>query len=96
MIPPTSKRFDVFPPLTGGCSEGLDVFRFFCKLVHTADYTLTHSVYSVQSSSYDLTFRCCSRQRWPARARRKVSGKSAMELGKGEKTHADISRVVLT
>ena len=26
MIPP--KRFDIFPP-TGGCSEGLDAFRFF-------------------------------------------------------------------
>ena len=31
MIPP--KRFDIFP-LTGGCSEGLDAFRFlFKKLV---------------------------------------------------------------
>ena len=28
MIPP--KRFDIFP-LTGGCSEGLDAFRFFFK-----------------------------------------------------------------
>ena len=28
MIPP--KRFDIFP-LTGECSEGLDVFRFFFK-----------------------------------------------------------------
>ena len=27
MIPP--KRFNIFPPLTGGCSEGLDAFRFF-------------------------------------------------------------------
>ena len=27
MIPP--KRFDIFFPLTGGCSEGLDAFRFF-------------------------------------------------------------------
>ena len=27
LIPP--KRFDIFPPLTGGCSEGLDAFRFF-------------------------------------------------------------------
>ena len=26
MIPP--KRFDIFFPLTGGCSEGLDAFRF--------------------------------------------------------------------
>ena len=29
MIPP--KRFDI-SPLTGGCSEGLDVFRFFFKI----------------------------------------------------------------
>ena len=27
MIPP--KRFDIPPPLTGGCSEGLDALRFF-------------------------------------------------------------------
>ena len=28
IIPP--KRFDIFPPLTGGCPEGLiDAFRFF-------------------------------------------------------------------
>ena len=30
MIPP--KRFDIFP-LTGGCSEGLDAFRFFFKIM---------------------------------------------------------------
>ena len=29
LIPP--KRFDIFPP-TGGCSEGLDAFKFFFKL----------------------------------------------------------------
>ena len=29
MIPP--KRFDVSPPLTGGCSEGLDAFRVLLK-----------------------------------------------------------------
>ena len=30
------KRFDIFSPLTGGCSKGLDAFRFFFKLVqHT-------------------------------------------------------------
>ena len=29
MIPP--KRFDIFFPLTGGCLEGLDEFRFFFK-----------------------------------------------------------------
>ena len=26
LIPPTSKRFDIFSPLTGGCSEGLGDF----------------------------------------------------------------------
>ena len=31
MIPP--KRFDI-PPLTGGCSEGLDAIRFFFKHNH--------------------------------------------------------------
>ena len=25
------KRFDIFSPLTGGCSEGLDAFIFFFK-----------------------------------------------------------------
>ena len=29
MIPP--KRFDISSPLTEGCSEGLDAFRFFFK-----------------------------------------------------------------
>ena len=29
MIP--HERFDIFSPLTGGCSEGLDTFRFFFK-----------------------------------------------------------------
>ena len=29
LIPP--KRFDIFPPITGGCSEGLGVVRFFFK-----------------------------------------------------------------
>ena len=31
MIPPTNKRFDIFPPVCVGCSEGLDAFRFFFK-----------------------------------------------------------------
>ena len=30
LIPP--KRFDMFPPMTGGCSEGLGVLWFFFKL----------------------------------------------------------------
>ena len=30
-IPP--KRFDIFPPVGGGCSEGLDAFTFFFKKV---------------------------------------------------------------
>ena len=29
LIPP--KRFDIFPPITGGCSEGLGVVLFFFK-----------------------------------------------------------------
>ena len=29
VIPP--KRSDIFSPLAGGCSEGLDAFRFFFK-----------------------------------------------------------------
>ena len=29
MIPP--KRFDIFPPLTGGCSEGLYAFKIFFR-----------------------------------------------------------------
>ena len=29
MIPP--KRFDMFSPLTGGCSKGLDTFRCFVR-----------------------------------------------------------------
>ena len=32
LIPPT-KRFDIFSPITGGCSEGLGALRFFFKLV---------------------------------------------------------------
>ena len=35
MIPP--KRFDIFSPLTGGCSEGLGTFRFFFE--HTYIHT---------------------------------------------------------
>ena len=32
LIPP--KRFDIFSPITGGCSEGLGVVSFFFKLVY--------------------------------------------------------------
>ena len=32
---PTSKRFDI-SPLTGGCSEVLDAFRFFFKYTNAA------------------------------------------------------------
>ena len=32
MIPP--KLFDIFSPLTEGCSEGLDAFRFFFKQMY--------------------------------------------------------------
>ena len=31
MIPP--KRFDIFSPLTGGCLEALDAFRFLLKSI---------------------------------------------------------------
>ena len=31
LIPP--KRFDISPPITGGCSEGLGVFWFFFKQI---------------------------------------------------------------
>ena len=33
MIPPN--RFDIFPSLTEGCSEGLDAFRFFFKQLYS-------------------------------------------------------------
>ena len=33
------KRFDIFSPLTGGCSEGLGAFWFFFKnLCHNIDH----------------------------------------------------------
>ena len=32
LIPP--KRFDIFPPTTGGCTEGLGVLCFFLKQQH--------------------------------------------------------------
>ena len=35
LIPP--KRFDIFSPLTGGCSEGLGAFRFFFKHLTVVD-----------------------------------------------------------
>ena len=34
LIPP--KRFDISPPLTGGCSEGLGAFWFFFKYNNAA------------------------------------------------------------
>ena len=37
LIPP--KRFDIFPPITGGCSEGLGVFCFFFKIPINLTYT---------------------------------------------------------
>ena len=33
LIPP--RRFDIFSPLTGGCSEGLGAFCFFFKQQHS-------------------------------------------------------------
>ena len=41
MIPP--KRFDLFPPLAGGCSEGLDAFRFFFKYFYLIHQAVTFS-----------------------------------------------------
>ena len=32
------KRFDIFSPLTGGCSEGLGAFLFFFKQKHGSTY----------------------------------------------------------
>ena len=59
MIPP--KRFDI-PPLTRGCSEGLDAFRFFFK--HNSSLALSYIIismltlniirYTVQSSPSGL------------------------------------------
>ena len=40
LIPP--KRFDIFSPLTGGCSEYLGAFRFFFK--NTVQYNTVYSV----------------------------------------------------
>ena len=43
MIPP--KRFDIFFPLTEGCSEGLDALRFFFKQIdRTTNETDTESL----------------------------------------------------
>ena len=42
MIPP--KCIETPPPLTGGCSEGLDAFRFFFKRVGDVKI-LTYLVY---------------------------------------------------
>ena len=46
MIPP--KRFDIPPPLTGGCSEGLDAFRFF--MLNTAVQSHTAQKFSLQQA----------------------------------------------
>ena len=44
LIPP--KRFDIFfPPLTGGCSEGLGAFWFFVKHTKTLLCCLSHLVF---------------------------------------------------
>ena len=61
MIPP--KRFDIFPPDWGICSEGLDVFRFFFK----RSFTVSRGVFSAKretAKSYTCVFVgryfCCS------------------------------------
>ena len=38
LIPP--KRFDIFSPITGGCSEGLGVVWFFFKLIYVIRSTV--------------------------------------------------------
>ena len=49
LFPPT-KRFDIFPPLLwsclidGGCSEGLDAFRFFLKHYFLGTRLKSHAV----------------------------------------------------
>ena len=40
LIPP--KRFDIFFPQTGGCSEGLGAFRFFFKNISLSTRFLLH------------------------------------------------------
>ena len=40
LIPP--KRLDIFPPLTGGCSEGLGAFSFFFKNISVSTRFFPH------------------------------------------------------
>ena len=56
LIPP--KRFDIFPPLTGGCSEGLGAFCFFFKhglnwqFIQILQHTTGVELYSSTGSMY--------------------------------------------
>ena len=50
MIPP--KRFDIFFPLTEGCSEGLDAFRFFFKQSRRSRRVLNFLLNNVRSTLY--------------------------------------------
>ena len=50
MIPP--KRFDIFP-LPGGCSEGLDAFRFFFKYLPEGKRT-TYSPYKKETAEVHI------------------------------------------
>ena len=53
LIPP--KRFDFFPP-TGGCSEGLDAFRFFFK--HLPGNSNTTNVLKLRAAPINATLGC--------------------------------------
>ena len=56
---PTYKRFDIFPPLTEGCSEGLDAFNFFFKQQSTKNRACRTAVlllsYTLFRASYPTT-----------------------------------------
>ena len=63
LIPP--KRFDIPPPLTGGCSEGLGAFRFFFKqqLCQGRDYS--HNPLESCSALYDSSGSCYVQEHTP-------------------------------
>ena len=48
LIPP--KRFDIFPPITGGCAEDLGVLRFFFKK-RTLPVLLSHGASTKRSAT---------------------------------------------
>ena len=50
MVPP--KRFDIFSPLTGGCSDGLDAFRFFFKQLVWFDSSIIDIISTILVTMY--------------------------------------------